>query len=144
MKTLELRQKEVSIKMVYNTSSAKQSTPSKALPDVVNNIYGNKGEAEAVVFGNGKLSDIEPTIVQKATDNLSQYFKQEISADNIQVIKTSKGSYISYFDPKTNLATHCSFNRELSGQFEGTFDGNCNINSFDLKTIYSDGSFWRR
>ena len=76
--------------------------------------------------------------------NLSNYLNREIKAEDLQVIRTSNGSFISYFDSETNLATHFSISGKLNGQFKIEFDINGNIKSFDLKTIYADGKFYLR
>ena len=126
------------------TTVAKQTAPSQKLPDVVDKIYGGKAEAEAVVFGNGTLADINPSIIENAIEELTKYFGREIKASDLQVIKNSKGAFISYFDPETNLATAFSNSGELNVQFKIAFDAQGNIQSFDLATIYTDGEFIRR
>ena len=126
------------------TTVTKQTAPSQKLPDVVDKIYGGKAEAEAVVFGNGTLADINPSIVENATEELTKYFGREIKSSDLQVVRNSNGAYISYFDPETNLATTFSNSGNLNGQFKITFDTQGNIQSFDLETIYADGKFWLR
>lgn len=122
----------------------RQTAPSQKLPDVVDKIYGGKAEAEAVVFGNGTLADINPSIVENATEELTKYFGREIKANDLQVVRNSNGAYISYFDPETGLATTFSNSGKLNGQFKIEFDAQGNIQSFDLETIYADGKFWLR
>ncbi len=126
------------------TTVTKQTAPSQKLPDVVDKIYGGKAEAEAVVFGNGTLADINPSIVENATEELTKYFGREIKASDLQVVRNSNGAYISYFDPETGLATTFSNSGKLNGQFKITFDAQGNIQSFDLETIFADGKFWLR
>ena len=73
---------------------------------------------------------------------LSNWFGREIKPSDLQVVRNSKGAYISYFDTETNLATTFSNNRKLNGQFKVTFDAQGNIQPYDLETISSDGKFW--
>jgi hypothetical protein len=75
---------------------------------------------------------------------LSNYLGREIKARDLQIIKTSRGSFISYFDSETNLATHFTFDGKMNGQFKIVFDLQGNIQSYNLKTIYTGRNFVER